>query len=118
MQVLSEPGHIQLVGIALSVIMATATGINVYVGLRLSALQSKMKADSAALEIALMKQFVQWRDDLLQLLNAKYVTGTLASEIHANLGREMARIGEHLDRIEQRCAAVRIACGPSHHPEE
>jgi len=118
MQVLSEPGHVQLVGIALSVIMAAATGINVYVGLRLAALQSKMKADSAALEIALVKQFVQWKDDLLQLLNAKYVTATLATEIHSNMSREMARIGEHLDRIEQRCAAARLACGLPQHPQE
>jgi hypothetical protein len=47
--------------LALSVLTIAGTGINVYVGLRLTALQAKMKADSAALEVSLLKQFVAWR---------------------------------------------------------
>ena len=77
--------------------------INVYVGLRLAALQAKMKADSAALEIALMKQFVTWKDDLLQLLNGKYVTARLVAEIRTGITHDVTRIDRVLDRIERRC---------------
>ena len=48
----------QDITIAISILTVVSGAINVYVGLRLAALQAKMKADSAALEIALMKQFV------------------------------------------------------------
>ena len=62
-----------------------------------------MKADSAALEIALMKQFVTWKDDLLQLLNGKYVTASLVAEIRAGITHDVSRIDRVLDRIERRC---------------
>jgi hypothetical protein len=84
-------------------VTVVSDAINVYVGLRLAALQSKMKADSAALEIALMKQFVTWKDDLLQLVNGKYVTASLIAEIRAGNTHDVARIDRVLDRIERRC---------------
>jgi hypothetical protein len=42
-----EPGHVELIGIEISLITLTATGINVYVGLRLAALQAKIKASGS-----------------------------------------------------------------------
>ena len=103
MQALSEPGHMQLIGVGISLITLTATAINVYVGLRLAAMQAKMKADASALETALLKQFVQWKDDILALLNGKYVSDKLVAEIHMNLEREIAVINARIDRIEKRC---------------
>ena len=103
MQALSEPGHMQLIGVGISLITLTATGINVYVGLRLAALQSKMKADASALETALLRQFVSWKDEILALLNGKYVSDKLVGEIHANLDREIAALNARMDHIEKRC---------------
>lgn len=93
----------QEITVAISALTVISGAINVYVGLRLSALQSKMKADSAALEIALMKQFVTWKDELLQLLNGKYVTATLVAEIRTGFAHDIQRIDRVLDRIERRC---------------
>jgi hypothetical protein len=93
----------QEITIGISVVTIISGAINVYVGLRLSALQAKMKADSAALEIALMKQFVTWKDDLLQLLNGKYVTASLVAEIRTGISHDVTRIDRVLDRIERRC---------------
>ncbi|MCC6366866.1 MAG: hypothetical protein IT165_25370 [Bryobacterales bacterium] len=93
----------QDITIGISVLTVVSGAINVYVGLRLSALQSKMKADSAALEITLMKQFVTWKDELLQLLNGKYVTATLVAEIRTGFAHDIQRIDKVLDRIERRC---------------
>jgi len=93
----------QDITIAISILTVVSGAINVYVGLRLAALQSKMKADSAALEIALMKQFVTWKDDLLQLLNGKYVTAVLVAEIRTGIAHDVSRIDRVLDRIERRC---------------
>jgi len=59
--------------IGISVLTVVSGAINVYVGLRLAALQAQMKADSAAAEIALVRQFIAWKDEILQLLNSKYV---------------------------------------------
>ena len=93
----------QEITIAISILTAVSGAINVYVGLRIATLQAKMKADSAALEIALMKQFVTWKDDLLQLLNGKYVTASLVAEIRAGIAHDVTRIDRVLDRIERRC---------------
>jgi len=93
----------QEITIGISVVTVVSGAINVYVGLRLAALQSKMKADSAALEITLMKQFVTWKDELLQLLNGKYVTATLVAEIRTGIAHDVQRIDKVLDRIERRC---------------
>jgi hypothetical protein len=105
----------QEITIAISALTVVSGAINVYVGLRLSALQSKMKADSAALEITLMKQFVTWKDELLQLLNGKYVTATLVAEIRTGFAHDIQRIDKVLDRIERRCEE-RGATGCLFHP--
>jgi len=93
----------QEITIGISVVTVVSGAINVYVGLRLAALQSRMKADSAGLEITLMKQFVAWKDELLQLLNGKYVTATLVAEIRTGFAHDVQRIDKVLDRIERRC---------------
>ena len=93
----------QEITIAISAATFVSGALNVYVGLRLAALQSKMKADSAALEITLVKQFVTWKDELLQLLNGKYVTATLVAEIRTSFVHDIQRIDKVLDRIERRC---------------
>jgi hypothetical protein len=103
MQALSQPGHIQLIGLVLSAITLGATAINVYVGLRLAAVQSKLKADAATLEVEFMKQFVAWKDEVLATINGKYVSAQLIAEIRTSMGREMAQIELRLDRIEKRC---------------
>jgi len=93
----------QDITIAVSILTVVSGGINVYVGLRLAALQAQIKADAAAAEIALMKQFVDWKDDMLQLLNGKYVTATLVTEIRTGIAHDVSRIDRVLDRIERRC---------------
>ena len=93
----------QEITVGLSVITVAGATVNVYVGLRLAAMQARMKADSAALEVVLMKQFVTWKDELLTLLNGKYVTSTLVSEIRSGMAHDVDRIDKVLDRIERRC---------------
>jgi hypothetical protein len=53
---------------ALVLVTTAASAINIFVGLRLAALQAKMKAETAALEVALLKQLVTWKDDVLQAI--------------------------------------------------
>ncbi len=89
----------------LSALTVLATGLNVFVGLRLAALQAKMRADNAALEVALLKQFVMWKDDILQAINGKYVSAALVAEIRSNLGHELHQIEARLGRVEERCEA-------------
>ena len=67
------------IGISLSPLSSAA--VNVYVGLRLAAMQAKMKADTSALEVALVKQFVGWKDEVLAAINGKYVSAKLIAEI-------------------------------------
>jgi hypothetical protein len=93
----------QEITVGLSLITVAGATVNVYVGLRLAAMQAKMKADSAALEVVLMKQFVAWKDELLTMLNGKYVTATLVSEIRSGVAHDVDRIDKVLDRIERRC---------------
>jgi len=93
----------QEVTVGISVLTVVSGAINVYVGLRLAALQAQIKADSAAAEIALVKQFVEWKDDMLQLLNGKYVTASLVGEIRTGISHDVSRIDRVLDRIERRC---------------
>ena len=89
--------------IALSILTLTSGAINVYVGLRLSALQSKIKAESSALEVSMLKQFVAWKDDVLTAINGKYVSDKLIAEMRASLGREMSALSARMDHIEKRC---------------
>jgi hypothetical protein len=108
-QALSEPGHLQLIGVGISLVTLTATGINVYVGLRLAAFQAKVQADASGLEVALLKQFVLWKDEVLSAINGKYVTAALVAEMRSNFGHEMQQIDKRLERIEERCAE-RLVC--------
>ncbi len=109
-QALTDPGHIQVLAVVLSIVTAAATGMNIYVGLRLSALQSKMKADSAALETTLVKQFVHWKDEVLQAINGKYVSAALVAEIRSSIGHELAQIAARLEHLERRCEARQLEC--------
>jgi hypothetical protein len=93
----------QEITIGISVLTVVSGAINVYVGLRLAALQAQLKADSAAAEIALVRQFIAWKDEILELLNGKYVTASLVAEIRAGISHDVTRIDKVLDRIERRC---------------
>ena len=87
----------------LTLVVVVASGINVFVGLRLAALQSKLKAAAAVQEVSLLKQFVSWKDEVLSAINGKYVSTTLIREIKTGMGHEMAQIQARMDRIERRC---------------
>ena len=108
----------QDITIAVSILTVVSGGINVYVGLRLAALQAQIKADSAAAEIALVKQFVEWKDDMLRLLNGKYVTAVLVAEIRTGIAHDVSRIDRVLDRIERRCEERGPAGCIFHQPHE
>jgi hypothetical protein len=104
--------------IGLSVVTVASGAINVYVGLRLTALQSKMKADSSALEVSILKQFVAWKDEVLAAINGKYVSAQLIAEIRASLGREMSSLVARMDHLEKRCEdrpkdCLALRCHPS-----
>ncbi len=109
-QALTDPGHVQVLAVVLSIVTAAATGMNVYIGVRLAALQSKMRADSSALEASLIKQFVAWKDEVLAAINGKYVSAALIAEIRSNLGRELAQIEARLEHIENRCEMRQREC--------
>ncbi len=93
----------QEVTVALSIGTMASAAINVYVGLRLAAMQAKLKADSSALEVSMIKQFIAWKDDVLTAINGKYVSDKLVGEIRLSLGREMGLLTARMDHIEQRC---------------
>lgn len=103
-------GIVPWLTLGLSVLTIGGTAINVYVGLRLAALQLKTKADAAALELSLLKQFVAWKDEVLQAINGKYVSATLVAEIRSGFGRELALIQARLDHIDHRCEERIEAC--------
>lgn len=115
MQTLSQPGHVQLIGLLLSAITLGATAINVYVGLRLAAVQAKLKADSSALEVMFVKQFALWKDEVLSTINGKYVSAQLIAEIRTSLGRELSQLELRVDRLEKRCEDRAIDCPALHH---
>ncbi len=93
----------QEIAVGLSLLTVAGTAINVFVGLRLAAIQSKLKADTSALEVALLKQFVGWKEDVLATINGKYVSAQLIAEIRSSVGRELTQIEVRIDRIEKRC---------------
>ena len=96
--------------VALSILTVASAAINVYVGLRLAALQSKLKADSAKLEMSLVKQFVSWKDDVLAAINGKYVSAALIAEIRSSIGREISTITARLDHLDDRCEKRHSHC--------
>jgi hypothetical protein len=65
-------------------------------------LQAQMKDDSAAAEIALVRQFIAWKDEILQLLNSKYMTAVLVAEIRDGIAHDVSRIDKVLDRLDRR----------------
>jgi hypothetical protein len=87
----------------LSILTVASAAVNVYVGLRLAALQSKQKADNAALEVSLVKEFATWKDEVLSAINGKYVSEKLILEIRSGIGREMTILTQRLDHIDERC---------------
>ena len=89
--------------IVISLVGLVSVAINVFVGLRLAAVQSKIDADTATLRVEMLKQFVTWKDEVLNAINGKYVSEKLIAEIRTGLGREMAIITTRLDHIDQRC---------------
>ena len=93
----------QEITIGITIITAVSAAVNMYVGLRLAALRSRMMADSSALEVTMLKQFVAWKDDVLTAINGKYVSDKLIGEIRTSLGREMASIAARMDHVEKRC---------------
>ncbi len=93
----------QEITIGISLITVSSAAVNVYVGLRLAAMQSRMKADSSILEVSLLKQFAAWKDDVLATINGKYVSSQLITEIRSSLGRELSQLEGRVDHIEKRC---------------
>jgi hypothetical protein len=93
----------QEIAVGLSLLTVAGTAINVFVGLRLAAMQAKLKADTSALEVALVRQFVGWKDEVLATINGKYVSAQLIAEIRTSIGRELAQAELRIDRIEKRC---------------
>ena len=85
------------------VIGIVSVAINVYVGLRLAAVQAKLEADAATLQAELLKQFVTWKDEVLAAINGKYVSEKLILEIRSGIGREMSILTARLDHIDERC---------------
>jgi hypothetical protein len=104
--------NVQIAGVVLSVFTLTASAINIYVGLRLAVIQARLKADSAALEVSLVKQFVGWKEDVVRAINDKYVTGALVAEMRSNFRDDLGRIDKRLERIEERCAERLEKCQP------
>ena len=82
----------QEIAIGLSVLTAAGTAINVFVGLRLAAMQAKLKSDTSAIEVSLVKQFITWKDEVLATINGKYVSARLIAEIRSSVGRELTQI--------------------------
>jgi hypothetical protein len=93
----------QEVTVGLSFLTVISAGINAYVGLRLAALQAKLRADASTLEVSLLKQFVTWKDDVLSAINGKYVSEKLVVEIRTSMGRELGMLSARMDHIEKRC---------------
>ena len=107
----------QEITIGISLITVSSAAVNVYVGLRLAAIQAKVRADTSSLEVALVKQFVGWKDEVLAAINGKYVSAQLIAEIRASLGREMNGLLARMDHIEKRCEdrpkdCIALRCHP------
>jgi hypothetical protein len=107
----------QEITIGISLITVSSAAVNVYVGLRLAAMQAKMQADTSALEVAIVKQFAGWKDEVLAAINGKYVSAQLIAEIRASLGREMNGLLARMDHIEKRCEdrpkdCIALRCHP------
>jgi len=89
--------------VIISAIGIVAVAINVYVGLRLAAVQAKLESNSTAIKAELLEQFVTWKDDVLNAINGKYVSEKLIIEIRSGIGRELQTLTSRVDHIDQRC---------------
>jgi len=96
----------------ISLVGLISVAINVYVGLRLAAVQAKSDADAATLKAALTSQFVVWKDEVLSAINGKYVSEKLIIEIRSGIGRELQLIGDRLDKMDERCERRHEVCAP------
>ncbi len=94
---------VQETTVVLSIATVVSGAITSYVGLRLAALQAKMKADAATNEVDLLKQFVKWKDEVLTAINGKYVSEKLIVEIRNSLAREIGSLSARMDHVEKRC---------------
>jgi hypothetical protein len=88
------------------------TAINLFVGLRLAAMQSKLKADTSALEVAMIKQFTAWKDEVLSAINGKYVSEKLIVEIRSGIGREIQSLSARIGHLDERCERRHAHCPP------
>lgn len=86
----------------LSSITLVSGAVNVFVGLRLAALQQRVRADSASLEVTLVKELSSWKESVLKLLSG-YATTAAVLELHGSVNRDIDRLRVILDRIERRC---------------
>ena len=89
--------------VIISLVGLISVAINVYVGLRLAAVQAKIDADTATLRAEMLRQFIEWKDEVLNAINGKYVSEKLIVEIRTGLGREIQGITSRLDHIDERC---------------
>jgi hypothetical protein len=104
--------------VIISVIGIVSVAINVYVGLRLAAVQLKLEADAATLKATLLTQFITWKDEVLNAINGKYVSEKLILEIRSGIGREMAILTTRLDHIDERCERRHAHCTVSTDSQE
>jgi hypothetical protein len=96
--------------VIISLVGLISVAINVYVGLRLAAMQAKIDADSATLRAELLKQFVVWKDEVLGAINGKYVSEKLIVEIRSGIGREIGLLATRIDRMDERCERRYSVC--------
>ena len=100
----------QEITVIISLVGIVSVAINVYVGLRLAAVQAKLEADAATLKASLVAQFAMWKDDVLSAINGKYVSEKLITEIRSGIGREIVGLTARLDHLEERCERRHSVC--------
>jgi hypothetical protein len=103
----------QQITVIISLVGIASVAINVYVGLRLAAVQAKLEANAATLKASLVKEFAMWKDEVLNAINGKYVSEKLIFEIRSGIGREIATLSARIDHLDQRCERQHSHCPPS-----
>lgn len=102
----------QEITVIISLVGIVSVAINVYVGLRLAAVQAKLEANAATLKASLVKEFATWKDEVLNAINGKYVSEKLIFEIRSGIGREIAILGARIDHMDERCERRHAPCPP------
>lgn len=87
----------------LPAVTAAAALLNVVIGLRMSALYSKLQAENSKMELTMLKQFVLWKDEMLSVINGKYVSAALVTEMKTSITRELTQIEDRMNHMDQRC---------------